>query len=137
VLSGLLNYCYLMGFIPSELVKTQPKGEISYLLERNNLLEKYSLGEVSIHDICDAHPELIRAAHNYSIPIEACCPICEDSTLVKVSYVFGPRLPSHGRCVNTKKDLDRIRKRKGTFTCYEIEVCTKCSWNHLSKAFTL
>jgi len=126
-----------MGFLPSELVKAHPRSEVSYLLERNNVLEKYASGETSIHEICDAHPELIRAAHNYAVPMGGNCPICEEESLVTVSYVFGPRLPSHGRCVNSQKDIDRIRKRKGTFTCYDIEVCTRCSWNHLSKAFTL
>ena len=126
-----------MGFLPSELAQIHPRSEVSYLLERNNVLEKYASGEISIHEICDAHPELIRAAHNYALPISGNCPICEEETLVTVSYVFGPRLTSHGRCVNSQKELDRIRKRKGTFICYDIEVCTRCSWNHLSKAFAL
>ena len=126
-----------MGFIPSELVNTQAEGELSYMLERNRALKNYEKGDTSIHEVCDAHPELLRAAQNYSRPSQEACPICDDDTLTVVAYVFGPRLPSHGRCVNSSKDLDRIRKRKGKFTCYEVEVCTKCSWNHLTKSFPL
>ena len=49
---------------------------------------------------------------------------------------FGPRLPSHGRCVNSKRDFDRIRKRKGHLHVM-VEVCTACSWNYLNRAYPL
>lgn len=126
-----------MAFLTSQLTKKQPTSEISYELEKRRVLQQYQTGALSTHDVCDAHPELLRAAHNYSFKQSGDCPICSEITLVTVSYVFGPRLPSHGRCVNSKKDLDRIRKRKGSFTCYEVEVCTSCSWNYLTRAFPL
>ena len=126
-----------MAFLTSQLTKKQPTSEISYELEKRRVLQQYQTGVLSTHDVCDAHPELLRAAHNYSSKQSGDCPICSEITLVTVSYVFGPRLPSHGRCVNSKKDLDRIRKRKGSFTCYEVEVCTSCSWNYLTRAYPL
>ena len=126
-----------MAFLTSQLTKKQPTSEISYELEKRRVLQQFQTGVLSTHDVCDAHPELLRAAHNYSFKQSGDCPICSEITLVTVSYVFGPRLPSHGRCVNSKKDLDRIRKRKGSFTCYEVEVCTSCSWNYLTRAFPL
>ena len=52
-------------------------------------------------------------------------------------YVFGPRLPSHGRCISVSGELDRINKRSGEFTGYLIEVCTKCGWNHMIRSTTL
>ena len=126
-----------MGFIPSELVEAHPSGEISFLLERNRVLRQYERGEVTRHDICDAHPELIRAANHYSEHTNDPCPVCDKEAIRIVSYVFGPRLPSHGRCVNSSGDFDRIRRRKGTFTCYRVEVCAQCSWNHLLRSYTL
>ena len=126
-----------MGFIPSELVEAHSSGEISFLLERNRVLRQYERGELTRHDICDAHPELIRAANHYSEHTNAPCPVCDKEAIRIVSYVFGPRLPSHGRCVNSSGDLDRIRRRKGTFTCYKVEVCAQCSWNHLLRSYTL
>ena len=33
------------------------------------------------------------------------CPICELETMVHVSYVFGSRLPAHGRCVTSQAEL--------------------------------
>ena len=126
-----------MGFIPSELVEANAAGDVSYLLERNRVLQQYRSGELSRNDVCDAHPELVRAAHHYSEHVNDLCPICDKQALRLVSYVFGPRLPSHGRCVNSAGDLARIRKRKGTFTCYTVEVCSQCSWNHLLRSYTL
>ena len=57
--------------------------------------------------------------------------------MVLVSYVFGPRLPAFGRCITTKKELQAIAKRSGTFSCYVVEVCPECSWNHLARTFIL
>lgn len=113
------------------------EGQIDYRLARQSVLRQYRAGELSEHDLCDAHPELIRAANEYSTPTSETCPVCETSRLALVSYVFGPRLPAHGRCVNSTSELDRIRKRKGTFTCYVVEVCAACRWNHLRRAYVL
>jgi hypothetical protein len=126
-----------MGFSPSELVEANLAGDVSYLLERNRILGQYGQGEIARTDICDAHPELIRAAHHYSELADGPCPVCDKETLRLVSYVFGPRLPSYGRCVNSAGDLKRIRRRKGTFTCYTVEVCSQCFWNHLQRAYIL
>ena len=57
--------------------------------------------------------------------------------MVLVSYVFGPRLPAFGRCISTKKELAAIARRSGTFSCYVIEVCPECTWNHLARTFLL
>lgn len=113
------------------------EGEVDYRLARQNVVSAFKAGELSQHDVCDAHPELIRAAREYSTPSNDDCPICDDDRLVHVSYVFGPRLPSHGRCVRSAKDMDRLRKRKGSFSCYVVEVCPTCSFNHLRRAFAL
>ena len=126
-----------MGFIPSKLAESHSAGDISFLLERNRILRQYERGELTRNDICDAHPELLRAAHHYSEHTTDPCPVCGKEAIRIVSYVFGPRLPSYGRCVNSSSDLDRIRKRKGNFTCYMVEVCAQCSWNHLLRSYTL
>ena len=43
-----------------------------------------------------------------------------------VSYVFGPRLPAHGRCITSKAELRALAKRPGEFACYVVEVCPAC-----------
>ena len=131
------RYCALMGFVPVAPPATLVEGDIDYRLARLSVLNEYRSGVLSREDVCDAHPELRRAAAEYSTPTTEECPICEEGTLANVSYVFGPRLPSHGRCINSLAELERIRKRKGTFTCYIVEVCPECAWNHLRRAYVI
>jgi hypothetical protein len=65
------------------------------------------------------------------------CPICEEDDLVLVSFVFGPRLPAHGRCVGSREELAKLASRSGERVCYVVEVCPGCSWNHLVRTFAL
>lgn len=110
-------------------------GRVDYRLLRQATLAGVRRGRISRADACDAHPELLRAARHYSEQTAEACPVCGDGTLALVRYVFGPRLPANGRCVATEGDWARIRRRKGDFTCYVVEVCPDCSWNHLRFRF--
>lgn len=116
-------------------------GTVDYRLARRAVLAEYRKGRLSQSEICDAHPELRRAAQLYSRPTTEPCPICADHELVLVTYVFGPTLPAFGRCVATLKELSSLtksaRRHKQPFTCYVVEVCPACSWNHLAKVFPL
>ena len=85
----------------------------------------------------DAHPELVRAARECGDETRMTCPVCEEVNVVLVSYVFGPRLPAFGRCITSKAELRKIARRSGTFSCYVVEVCPSCSWNHLARTFLL
>lgn len=112
-------------------------GEIDYRLARQALISEFKKGRLAQHEVCDAHPELQRAARECSEATRQRCPICEDANLVLVSYVFGPRLPSHGRCVTSRRELRELAGRRGEFACYVVEVCPDCSWNHLARSFVL
>ena len=115
-------------------------GVIDYRLARKAVISEFRKGRLSPSDVCDAHPELRRAAEQYSRPTNETCPICEDACLVLVSYVFGPQLPRQGRCVATLAELAKLAQRateRGEFTCYVVEVCPACSWNHLHQVLPL
>lgn len=114
-------------------------GEIDYRLVCQHLISEYKKGRLAQHEVCDAHPELVRAAREVGQPTSEDCPICQDHTLVLVSYVFGPRLPAFGRCITTAKELKAFTKRskEGDFACYVVEVCPACHWNHLARTFLL
>jgi uncharacterized protein DUF5318 len=117
-------------------VQTTPTGgRVEYQLARNAVVREFRRGRLSRLDVCDAHPELLRAARNLGRTMPAPCPICEEDALVDVTYVFGSRLPSGGRCVATETELARYRRRKDPVVCYVVEVCTGCSWNHLLRMF--
>lgn len=105
--------------------------QIDYRILRASVVARYSAGSIDRSEVCDAHPELIRAAQNVGVEKPGECPICEAETLVDVRYVFGPRLPSHGRCISLQAELNRFARRAGKHTLYTVEVCQSCNWNHL------
>lgn len=106
-------------------------GSINFRLARERTIMAYKSGEATRSEVCDAQRELMRNATECGTATTTRCPICHDADLVEVLYVFGPRLPAEGRCIVTEGDLERIRRRKGNFTAYDVEVCVKCKWNHL------
>jgi hypothetical protein len=114
---------------------------VDYRLARRAVLAEFRRGRLSQSEVCDAHPELRRAAQLYSRTTTEPCPICADATLVLVTYVFGPTLPAFGRCVATLEELAALgkvaRRHQRPFTCYVVEVCPDCNWNHLAKVFPL
>jgi hypothetical protein len=110
-------------------------GEIDYRLARQAVLSEYRKGRLSRQQVCDAHPELVRAARALGSPTPRTCAVCEDAAVVLVSYVFGPRLPAHGRCITSAAELAKLDKRTDALTCYVVEVCPACSWNHLMRSF--
>ena len=125
-----------LGIAPSALGARRP-GEIDYRLARQMQISEYHKGRIARNEVCDAHPELRRNASALGMPTSRPCPICADTDLVLVTYVFGPRLPAAGRCISKKTELAAVAKRSGTFTAYVVEVCTGCWWNHLVRSFLL
>lgn len=109
-------------------------GEVDYRFARAAQLGEFKAGRLKRSDICDAQPELLRNARACSEPTRRPCPICTDSHLVEVTYVFGPRLPKAGRCVTSAAELRAMAGRSGQHAAYVVEVCTDCRWNHLVRS---
>nr|WP_249420145.1 DUF5318 family protein [Rhabdothermincola salaria] len=127
----------VVSFGPGSIQGATSPGEIDYRLARQHLVAEFRRGRLAQHEVCDAHPELVRAAREVGETSRIDCPICEDDKLVLVSYVFGPRLPSYGRCITSAKELKALARRSGEFSCYVVEVCPSCHWNHLARTFVL
>lgn len=109
-------------------------GAVDYTLAKRALLREASMGVLSLVDICDAHPELMRAAHHVGQEASRPCPVCDRRELRLVAYVYADGLKrDNGRVWEIEKALQIAAKTKGA--CYVVEVCTSCSWNHLSEAF--
>lgn len=108
-------------------------GTVDYRLARQALVSEFRKGRLAQHEVCDAHPELVRAARALGEPTSITCPICEESPVVLVSYVFGAGLPAHGRCISSKQELAKLHRRAADLACYVVEVCPACSWNHLAR----
>src|SRR5687768_17401785 len=61
-----------------------PAGIIDYRLARNAVLSEFRKGRLRKVDVCDAHPELVRAARNVGQDTGVECPVCEQADLVTV-----------------------------------------------------
>ncbi|MCA1657356.1 MAG: DUF5318 domain-containing protein [Actinobacteria bacterium] len=112
-------------------------GQIDYRLVRQRTVDEHRRGRLSRLDVCDAQPELLRAARNAGRNRVEPCPICDQTSLVLVTFVFGAKLPRHGRCITTQKEMQAMARRLDEVTCYVVEVCPECSWNHLLRTFPL
>jgi hypothetical protein len=103
-----------------------------YALARRAVLRELQRGRVARHDVCDAHPELLRAARNVGEPAPGDCPVCGGHDLAHVAYVYGDGLrAANGRCISHAGELAKLGKSHDEFTCYLVEVCPDCRWNHL------
>ncbi|MDP1819425.1 MAG: DUF5318 family protein [Acidimicrobiales bacterium] len=116
---------------------TGPGGTIDYRLARLAVVSEFRKGRLARHEVCDAHPELRRAASMASEPTSMECPICEEDQVVLVTYAFGSRLPASGRCITATGELAKLAKGRDRLACYVVEVCPSCSWNHLARSFLL
>src|SRR5690606_33731373 len=112
-------------------------GVIDYRLARMGVVSEFRKGRIAKHEVCDAHPELKRAAASASEPTDMECPICEEDHVVLVTYAFGVRLAAYGRCITRKGELSKLAKGRRSLAAYVLEVCPSCSWNHLAKSFSL
>jgi hypothetical protein len=109
---------------------------IDFTLAKRALLRDAQVGVLGMTDICDAHPELMRAAKHVGEPTRHDCPVCGKAKLVLLAYVFGEGLrDQNGRVWSIDTGLRMTAAHPGS-SCYVVEVCTCCQWNHLREAFT-
>lgn len=108
---------------------------VDYTLVKRALLRDFRRGLLSRFDICDAHPDLMRAARHIGEASMRECPVCDGRGLRLLAYVFADELDrDNGRVWELERAL-RLAAECRDGTCYVVEVCTDCSWNHLSEAF--
>ena len=113
------------------LVNLAKGAVVEYRLQRAALIQQVASGTRMVEDLCDAHPGLIRAAKGVGRSLGETCPVCEAAVLRQVVYVFGDKLPASGVCPVSKADLRKFEMRELPVTCYAVEVCIHCRFNHL------
>jgi hypothetical protein len=121
---------------PAAALEESRSAAVDFRLARNAVLNEFRAGRLTREDVCDAHPELMRAAKGGVVTTED-CPVCDDDDLVHVTYAFGPRLPARGRCVDSAAEMRRLDRSGDELSCYIVEVCPSCSWNHLVRRVPL
>lgn len=112
-------------------MQPEPASRVDYSLARRAVLREYHSGRVSRFDICDAHPDLLRAAGYSGEKTSDPCPVCDAGPVVLVSYVFSEDLSAreNGK-VWPHRDVGALMKLRDV-RLYTVEVCPDCSWNHL------
>lgn len=116
------------------LGKSLPPPGVDYRLARLALLRDFRAGLRSRIDLCDAHPELVRAARHIGEPLNSPCPVCDSEDLRAVYYTYEGRNTRKGRA-RRPEDVRALRGKATEIDCYVIEVCADCSWNHLIRQF--
>jgi hypothetical protein len=110
-------------------------GVVDYTLAKRALLRQVRRGMTSILDVCDAHPELMRAARNVGQEVHRQCPVCDRHQLRLLAYVYADDLNgNNGRVWELDRAISLAAQRRGG-ACYVVEVCTGCGWNHITEAF--
>ena len=110
-------------------------GVVDYTLAKRALLRNARRGILSTFELCDAHPELMRAARHVGEPASRACPVCDRHDLTLLAYVYADDLrQNNGRVWDLPSAL-RMTASHRDATCYVVEVCTSCQWNHLTEAF--
>ena len=109
---------------------------MDYALARRSTLVALRRGQLATTEVCDAHPELMRAGRNIGEDVSGRCPVCSHETLRRVRYVYGDELRhNNGRVVYPETWLDELARAHDQFTCYVVEVCVDCSWNYLLRSY--
>lgn len=112
-------------------------GRVDYRMARRATLRDVRAGMTSPADVCDPHPDLVRAAKYIGEPVGE-CPLCRDDDLAHVVYVF----PRYGRTARRGQAVPRSAlpatvRKLGDLAVYTVEVCTSCGWNHLVEKYDL
>lgn len=110
---------------------------VDYGLARRATLRSLFAGQATTADVCDAHPDLLRAARHHGEPATESCPVCRKQRLTHVTYVYGDELGQHAGRVKVTRQLPEMAREYGEFRVYVVEVCQGCGWNHLTVSYVL
>ena len=110
--------------------------DVDYSLARRNVVRDVQRGVLTRGDVCDAHPELLRAAANLGRTSTTACPICAAPELRYVAYAYGDSLKAPGgRVVASAAELRKLGRRHDDLQLYDVEVCLECRWNYMVRTF--
>jgi hypothetical protein len=88
-------------------------------------------------DACDADPMLLRAAKYHGEVSDTPCPVCKAAHLTTLSYVFGDQLGQYSGRIKRTAELEEMAHEYGEFKVVVVEVCLRCSWNHMIVSYLL
>jgi hypothetical protein len=108
---------------------------VDHALQRRALLQELRTGRRSATEVCDASPFLIRAAKEWGTRTSRLCPVCRAAALWEISWVYGDALGDGDGTARSARGVALLARSRPAFTVYEVEVCVRCSWNHLLRTY--
>ena len=112
---------------------------VDHALARRALLQQVFGGglftSVSLDDVCDASPYLVRAAEAYGVETGRTCPLCRRARLFEVAWVYGESIGAASGSARSPAQLARLAAERPDFSVHEVEVCRRCRWNHLLRSW--
>jgi hypothetical protein len=132
---------------------------IDYALARQATLRELRTGALTTTDVCDPHPDLIRAAKHHGETSTRPCPVCREGSgidrldprlringgsgeaqgpgLVLLRYVYGEELGQFSGRLKTQSEIVELAANSGDVKVYVVEVCIPCGWNHLVASYVV
>jgi hypothetical protein len=115
---------------------TRPRQVVDYEMKRRAALR--NLLRHGMHEeLCDADPMLLRTAKWHGEASDVDCPVCRKNKLTHLTYTFGAEMGETSGRVRTAQELAELAHEYGAFRVYVVEVCERCSWNHLVLSYVL
>lgn len=115
---------------------TRPRHLVDYSLQRRAALRSLRRSGL-LSDLCDADPMLLRTAKYHGEATQRSCPICRKQRLTQLTYTFGAEMGQTSGRVRYTEELRELAHRYSAFRVYVVEVCERCSWNHLVVSYVL
>jgi hypothetical protein len=133
---------------------------VDYALVRQATLHDLRSGHVTTTDVCDPHPDLIRAALHHGEPSSRSCPVCRGAReggdrldprlginggpglpgaggLVLLRYLYGEELGQFSGRIRSQQEIAELSHNAGDVKVYVVEVCISCGWNHLVASYVV
>lgn len=117
---------------------------IDYRLAKRAVVRRLHDGELTTDQVCDAHPELVRASTHIGRRTARACPVCamatdhqgdggqSPTTVIETTWLYGDGLrQKNGHLVEDSRDLANYERRYPSFSAWTVECCVQCGWNYL------
>lgn len=110
---------------------------VDHTLRKRALLADVRAGRVALAEVCDATAQLVQAARHHGEETADRCPVCQNTLLTRVNYVYGEALGTVAGQAKRERELARMDSMQDEFAVYAVEVCRSCRWNHLAVSYVL
>lgn len=110
---------------------------VDHTLRKRAVLADVRAGRFALAEVCDATPYLVQAARHHGEETADRCPVCGNTLLTRVNYVYGEALGTVAGQAKRQRELARMDAMQDEFAVYAVEVCRSCRWNHLASSYLL